>query len=371
MAATGWLWDPVPVVRRLATLLLVAALVAVPTSVRAVELPWSLTVEPGTGPPGSQVTALAVGFERCLADQPVETVPGEEAPPAAFRGPGVVELYFDREPLTNAALMDGAARVDLVIPPLAAVGEHQIQAVCSTNPEIVALTGFVVTEPPVELTVVPDLRGLSDPEARAALDEAGLGLGTVFGDGDRIRRQDPGAGFEVPLGSLVDVNFGAVPPPPDPDLVRVPQLVGASVEEARGVLTGLGLLLGGSEGAGVDGDSLVEAQEPAAGVRVPVGSVVVVTPVPAEVASSVGGAAWWALAALLGVLLAVSLLGLRGSRARKSERWVREHVRVEAGDVPRPVSVPVAPAEGVPPGHTVRIEPHVDTGTHVLEEVDR
>jgi len=72
----------------------------------------------------------------------------------------------------------------------------------------------------------------------------------------------------------------------------------------------------------------------------------------------------------LGIGLLVGLLVLLATQARKGQKWVRAHVQAVAGAAPSAVAeVMESRTDRSPPTCVVRIEPHVDSGTQVLEGV--
>lgn len=219
------------------------------------------------------------------------------------------------------------------------------------------------------LVTVPRLIGLELAAVSEVLAGRGLVLGEVAGDAPRpedvVRRQSPPAGTRVPSGSAVTVS---VEPGVRPEtLVPVPDLVDGSVADARAALGELGLVLGST----ADDDATVEGQSPAAGVLVPQGTAVTVT-VTAPSSGLWSPATLWAVIVLVAVIAASSLIGARLSRSRRARPWPRKHVRVVPGTSPRPTYTTEERAEDPPvPTRTIRIEPHPDSGTHVLEEVDR
>jgi serine/threonine-protein kinase len=121
---------------------------------------------------------------------------------------------------------------------------------------------------------VPDLRDQPYDAAAAALTDAGLtpARQDVF-DNDvaegRVIRTEPAAGTEVDRGSEVTVVVSR-----GPDLVEVPRVVGLTVEEASETLTDAGFEVE-VEGRFRPGRE-VTRQTPAAGSRVPRGSVVTI-----------------------------------------------------------------------------------------------
>jgi hypothetical protein len=78
---------------------------------------------------------------------------------------------------------------------------------------------------------------------------------------------------------------------------------------------------------------------------------------------------WWPIPALLTVLV-VGLLVSRVIRALHQQKVVPTDVRVIAGAVSGvEVEVMQSRADHSPPTRVVRIEPHADSGTQILEEV--
>ncbi len=100
---------------------------------------------------------------------------------------------------------------------------------------------LVVSRGP-ERYAVPDLPGSTLDEARGALEELGLALGSTVEEYDEGRPAGhvvssvPGAGSQVPPGTRVDVVVSRGPAPVD-----VPDVVGRSQDEASSLITGAGL----------------------------------------------------------------------------------------------------------------------------------
>jgi hypothetical protein len=403
----GW---PRPARIAAGPVLAVAALVLLVGTAVAQVAP-SLELAPASGEVGTAVTATLEGFGGCRAD--VGDDVGSDA--------GTVRLLWegDREVATGAA--EGPVmELDFVVPDNGAPGEHRVLAVCVDSAEPTASTTFTVS-PVVQLVDVPDVIGATREEARRALEEAGLVLGTatpadglqvrtqvpgpgemvtpgtavdvelepasadevvvpdvvghsvaeaatvlegeglalgdVVGDGERIAVQVPSAGASLPLASAVDVELE----PASADEVVVPDVVGRSVAEAATVLEGEGLALGDVTG---DGER-VAVQVPSAGASLPLASAVDV-----ELAAVVGPQdrdLWpWVLAAAVAV--GVALLVARALRHQRERRRVREDVHVQA----RPLTVePVdveEEREGERPTISVGLAPRMDPGTCDLEE---
>jgi beta-lactam-binding protein with PASTA domain len=136
------------------------------------------------------------------------------------------------------------------------------------------------TRPPtqVPLVTVPRLAGRTVDDARAVLGRVNLQVGTVAeaagtGAPGTIVRQSPRPGMPVVRGSAVQVwivpaRVAQQPPAPPatPLLVRVPNVVGQTVEDARETLTAAGLAPGAvTDGTGTGTPGTVQRQQPAAG----------------------------------------------------------------------------------------------------------
>ncbi|HEU4541996.1 MAG TPA: PASTA domain-containing protein, partial [Jiangellaceae bacterium] len=210
-----------------------------------------------------------------------------------------------------------------------------------------------------ELVVVPNVVGLDVADASDVLAAQGLELGDQVGDGDIVRSQNPDAGSLVPPGSLVSISLDSTVPPPPP-LVAVPDLTGLTLEDAGATVAAAGLALGN----GADGDGKVQAQDPAPGTLVPVGTAVTLT-----LASSTE-TPWWPVAATVALLLAVASAAFKSTRPRRDRRWLRKHMRLVPGTASAPeFDVREPRTEQAAPTLVVRLQPRADAGMQVLEEV--
>jgi beta-lactam-binding protein with PASTA domain len=175
-------------------------------------------------------------------------------------------------------------------------------------PEATAATPPPVSRPPVtrppapSIVTVPRLAGRTVDDARATLARVSLVVGDVgeaagTGAPGTIVRQSPRPGFPVVRGSAVQVwvvpaRVAQQPrnPLPDPMVVRVPNLVGQTVEDARETLSAAGLTLGSlAEGSGTGVPGTVTRQQPAAGSAMLPNSRVGVWLVPAARPPAAGG----------------------------------------------------------------------------------
>jgi beta-lactam-binding protein with PASTA domain len=216
----------------------------------------------------------------------------------------------------------------------------------------------VAVGPAVPVLVdVPNLVGVAVDDVPARLVASGLVLGQVSGTGAVVRGQRPPAGTQVRRGTAVSVSVQAGVQPPS--LIAVPNVIGKTAAQARSAVAAAGLVLGNAP----DGDGPIGSQEPAGGTLVPAGSAVMIT--------LTHPASRWPVGVLL-VLLAAAVLGPRIIRARRDRNWVRAHVRVRGGATRTPtVEIAEQPDASFQPTHVVRLEPHADRGTQVLDEVDR
>jgi eukaryotic-like serine/threonine-protein kinase len=130
----------------------------------------------------------------------------------------------------------------------------------------------------VELVQVPNVRLMSLTEAVAAIENAGLRVGTQT-DRESTREpgtvieQSPAAGSEVEKGSSVNIVSAA-----QPDDLTVPSVIGQEGNEARLTLETAGFTVR-SEGADPENGEpagVVLGQEPSANQLAPAGSVVVI-----------------------------------------------------------------------------------------------
>jgi eukaryotic-like serine/threonine-protein kinase len=123
-----------------------------------------------------------------------------------------------------------------------------------------------------EMVAVPDLTGLTKPQAQQQLDAEGLIMGETRRRASdevpegRVLEQDPPADRQVEAGSAVDLVFSA-----GPKTVPVPSLTGSTVSEAEAALEAAGLVLG--EQTDQNDQTVPEgqiiSQDPAAGEEVP------------------------------------------------------------------------------------------------------
>ncbi|HET9248975.1 MAG TPA: Stk1 family PASTA domain-containing Ser/Thr kinase [Actinomycetota bacterium] len=131
------------------------------------------------------------------------------------------------------------------------------------------------------LVTVPDVVGEKRSQAISDLEEAGLEVGTITPvpaaddtqEPGTVLEQDPAAGDEVERGTPVDLTIVAAP-----DLVPIPDLEGASLEEAQSTLIGLGLEPGGpvEEPSDTVDEGDVTRTDPATGTEVEPGSTVTI-----------------------------------------------------------------------------------------------
>ncbi|MEY6434111.1 PASTA domain-containing protein [Thioalkalicoccus limnaeus] len=134
----------------------------------------------------------------------------------------------------------------------------------------------------VEQVAVPGLVGLPLDKAEAVLKETGLGVGRIAeveasaDQAGRVVRQAPAPPAKVPPGATVDLWIGVPGEQPGGETVRVPNLIGRTVDEATVALDEARLKRGDVRQVETDRQSWgrVVAQEPNADATLPKGSAV-------------------------------------------------------------------------------------------------
>ncbi|GAA2141106.1 Stk1 family PASTA domain-containing Ser/Thr kinase [Nocardioides koreensis] len=133
-------------------------------------------------------------------------------------------------------------------------------------------------EQPVEQTQVPNLIGLSEKQARAAIGDAGLGVGTVDFQADqdvakdKVISQDPNRDQYVDPGSDIDFVVSTGKP-----LVTVPSVVGQDKDTAATTLRNAKLKVTLKQTPSDEPAGQVLTTDPAGGASVPQGSTVTVS----------------------------------------------------------------------------------------------
>ncbi len=131
--------------------------------------------------------------------------------------------------------------------------------------------GNVVTVDAPDGVEVPDLTNMTRSQAEAALQVAGLVLGTASGNpAGRVASQSPSAGREVCLGSEVAVTLTA-------RQTTVPNVMGVSEADAQAVLEAAGFVVNTWYGPSDAEEGTVFRQDPTGGTVVLEGSKVDVT----------------------------------------------------------------------------------------------
>ncbi|MBD3927469.1 PASTA domain-containing protein [Nocardioides cavernae] len=216
--------------------------------------------------------------------------------------------------------------------------------------------------PPTTRVRVPDLRGLKLADVPAVLDRRDLELGVVTGTGGTVRGQRPEPGGLVPVRSEVNVSVQSGRRPVR--VVVVPDLVGLTADEARDLLSSVGLFLSQPDGDG-DGDGTISSQQPVARTHVAVGSTVTVI---------VEDDSPWAMVAGIGAAtLLVAAAGATGGRALKrrgDQRWVAKNLALDPVSGRSEEHVAERSADESPQTRVLRLTPHRDLGTQTVQEVE-
>ncbi|MDD5748865.1 MAG: Stk1 family PASTA domain-containing Ser/Thr kinase [Actinomycetota bacterium] len=137
----------------------------------------------------------------------------------------------------------------------------------------------VVVSKGTEQATVPDCRGLSQSEAAARLESAGLRIGNVTYDynqtiaKDKVCSQNPEPGAKAAKGSEVDLVISK-----GPEMSMVPSVVGLDMETAKSKIEEAGFTAEIKEVTSeTEREGTVIEQQPAANERAPKGSKVVIS----------------------------------------------------------------------------------------------
>lgn len=121
---------------------------------------------------------------------------------------------------------------------------------------------------------VPSLIGSTEEQASATLKQSGLSYRTV-GNGDKVTDQVPANGVKIPANGSVILYMGGAKPT---EQISVPDLTGLSPSDCRDRLAGLGLYMKrkGVATSQTTGETTASKQNPVAGAKVSIGSVITV-----------------------------------------------------------------------------------------------
>ena len=216
---------------------------------------------------------------------------------------------------------------------------------------------------------VPDLRGRSQNDATAAIQDLKLHLGP-FGERESseprgtVVAQDPPAGTVVDVGALIAIWVAVPTPPPAPQWIVVPRVVESSLQDAFVTLRAAGLQPGSvGQTASSARTGSVTFQSVAAGTQVAPGTaidLIVATPL----------AAWWSTVPLpwLG---ASALLGLAVAAVRSIQRTRRNRIVAAPGLVAHAdEGIQTIPGDHDLAGFEVTLEARRDRGSQTLDGPD-
>jgi len=205
-----------------------------------------LTVSRGQAPPNMAVVPNVVGMKRGPAEVAIQKAGLEVGTVTEVPGREPNEVVFQTPPPLSHVPAGTKVNISVVRP--------------HAEPALVA---------------VPNVVGMTQPQAAAALRNAGLAVGTVrevpgAREGEVVG-QSPPAGSQVPAGSKVDLSVAAGTPPSA--TVVVPNVVGMKRGAAEAALRRAGLEVGTITETPAGGQpNDVVAQSPQAGSQVPRGT---------------------------------------------------------------------------------------------------
>jgi hypothetical protein len=357
---------------------------------KLVELKVTAQLEPDPLPDGVDRSLVLV---RDVVDTSIHIDPGPTNAVRLVLGSRVPDLIglTAAEAVRVAGLRGLAVQRSPADAPDTATVREQLPA-----PATLVSINDVLTAEVIPVVSVPDVRGKSVSDARAALKAAGLlltvqqvGPGPDFGP---VVAQRPAAGALVDAGSVVTAQVDTRVPPPPP--VIVPDVIGLEPAQARRVLEARALVLAPT----TVGTGRVRAvrQSPAAGSRLSRGSQVSVrfesaalptstsgrprpepsTPAIVPVGSEPAGGAVLVLVILAAAMLATAAIGIRRARARRRPLQGRDPQRRHPmrpdprAEVRGHLSTVATTVTDQEPSlrSSVRLEPRTDPGRQTLEE---
>ncbi|MGH3974630.1 MAG: PASTA domain-containing protein [Pseudonocardiaceae bacterium] len=211
---------------------------------------------------------------------------------------------------------------------------------------------------------VPNVVSRTVDEARVLLTAAGLVLDNDLAGASRVESQEPAAETLVCPGSVVTVIVSEVPVPPAPPVAPLPPPVGEPpVGQPPAAQPPLAQPPVGQPPVGQPPAAQPPlAQPPAVLPEVP--------PTESPVAPVALIPRWWPIPATLTLLIVAGILVSRALRALREQKGINADIRIIAGaDLGTDVEVMQSPSNHSQSTCVVRIEPHADSGTQVLEEV--
>jgi eukaryotic-like serine/threonine-protein kinase len=163
--------------------------------------------------------------------------------------------------------------------------EDAVGTVLEQNPAPDALVDegsavdLVVAVAPEQVAVPDGLVGMSEDDARQAIEAAGLTVGNVTGEESddaepgEVLETDPESGEQVSVGSAVNLVVAR-----EPDTVPVPSVIGRPQDDARAAIEAAGLEFGNvTRQASNEPEDIVLATDPPGGTEVEPGTTVHVT----------------------------------------------------------------------------------------------
>lgn len=241
------------------------------------------------------ISAETSAFMRNAMEKTVETGTGKNAYVAGYRvggktatsellkQPGDVEDRYTASFIGVAPMDDPQVAIIVAVQDLPESATHGGGALAAPvvgrlmediMPYLGVTPGYSENESDRRELSVPNVIGSNESQAAAALKQTGLNYRTV-GDGDTVTDQVPAGGIKIPANGSVILYMGGSKPA---EQIEVPDLSGLSPTECRDRLSELGLYMKrkGVATSQTTGETAASKQNPVAGAKVNIGSVITV-----------------------------------------------------------------------------------------------
>jgi len=239
--------------------------------------------DPGAAAPSGSTAVLMVAKGEPESERAVVLLPrvigrteleATETVSRATLEPEIVRMPMDA---VNSGVVGAQLPDDRTLADAAAIKPRRSWWIWLLVAALVIVAGALLYAALTRPALVPDVVGLTEAQAQAALEDAGLDTGQVTAASSEatpgtVLDQAPVAGAEVSRGSAVDLVVAA-----GAEMVEVPDVTGLPAERATGNLESAGFTVNVSESYRdtIDAGDVI-SQTPAAGSQAPRGSAVAI-----------------------------------------------------------------------------------------------